>query len=142
TLINRLLGRDLFATQSVSGTGEGTHTTSRRQLVVLPQGALLIDTPGMRELGIIGTGDSLDRSFEEFTELSARCRFAQCSHQHEPGCAVRAAIESGEVPEDRYANYLKLKKEAAFYEMSYLDRRKKDKDFGKFIKSVKKNLKH
>jgi ribosome biogenesis GTPase / thiamine phosphate phosphatase len=142
TLINRLLGHDVFATQSVSGTGEGTHRTSRRQLVVLHRGALLIDTPGMRELGIIGAGDGIDRSFEEFSELSAGCRYANCSHQHEPGCAVRAAIESGKVPEDRYANYLKLKKESAFNEMSYLDRRKKDKGFSKLVKSVKKNLKH
>jgi ribosome biogenesis GTPase len=141
TLINRLIGLDMFATRSVSDTGEGTHTTSRRQLVALSQGALLIDTPGMRELGMIGSGDGIGRSFEEFSELSARCRYANCSHRHEPGCAVRAAIESGDVPEDRYASYLKLKKESAFHEMSYLERRKKDKDFGKMVKTVKNSKK-
>ncbi|SHI02217.1 ribosome small subunit-dependent GTPase A [Desulfofustis glycolicus] len=141
TLINRLIGQDMFATRSVSDTGEGTHTTSRRQLVVLSRGALLIDTPGMRELGMIGSGDGIDRSFEEVSELSARCRYTNCSHQHEPGCAVRAAIDNGNVPEDRYASYLKLKKESSFHEMTYLEKRKKDKDFGRFIKSVKKHTK-
>jgi ribosome biogenesis GTPase / thiamine phosphate phosphatase len=141
TLINRLIGRETFNTKSVSGTGEGTHTTSRRQLVVLGQGAMLIDTPGMRELGIVGAGDGVAMGFEEFVALSANCRFANCSHEHEPGCALRAAVEKGELSGDRYANYIKVKKESEFYEMSYLDKRKKDKNFGRFIKSVKKHMK-
>lgn len=140
TLINRLLGEDALETKAVSGTGEGTHTTSRRQLIVLGQGAMLIDTPGMRELGIAGAGDRIDTGFEDIAELSAKCRYADCSHEREPGCAVRAAVEKGELPEDRYANYIKLKKEAAYYEMSYLDKRKKDKAFGRFIKSAKKPM--
>ncbi|HOP41830.1 MAG TPA: ribosome small subunit-dependent GTPase A [Syntrophales bacterium] len=141
TLINRLIGNEAFATKAVSGTGEGTHTTSRRQLVVLDQGAMLIDTPGMRELGIVGAGDGIDTGFEEFIALAAQCRYTNCSHEHEPGCAVRAAVENGELSEDRYSSYIKLKKESDHYEMSYLDRRKKDKAFGKFIKSVKKQMK-
>ncbi|HBG19560.1 MAG TPA: ribosome small subunit-dependent GTPase A [Desulfobulbaceae bacterium] len=141
TLINRLIGREAFETKAVSGTGEGTHTTTRRQLIVLSQGAMLIDTPGMRELGIVGAGDGVDISFEEFVALAASCRYADCGHQHEPGCAVRAAVEKGELHEDRYASYIKLKKESEFYEMSYLDKRKKDKAFGRFIKSVKKHMK-
>ncbi len=142
TLINRLLGRDAFATKAVSSTGAGTHTTSRRQLIVLGQGAMLIDTPGMRELGLVGAGDGVDTDFEDLVELSAQCRYADCSHEHEPGCAVRAAVESGELPEDRYANYLKLKKESEYHEMSYRDKRKKDRAFGRFIKSAKKRKKH
>jgi len=138
TLINRLQGREAFATKAVSNTGEGTHTTTRRQLVVLGHGALLIDTPGMRELGIAGVGEGLDIGFEEVLTLSEQCRYADCSHQHEPGCAVRAAVERGEIQESRYANYLKLKKEAAYYDMSALDKRKKDKTFGRFVKSIKK----
>ncbi len=138
TLINRLIGQEAFETKAVSSTGEGTHTTSRRQLIVLSQGALLIDTPGMRELGLVGAGAGVTIGFEEFAVLSAQCRYADCSHEHEPGCAVRAAVEKGELPQDRYANYLKLKKESEYYEMSYLDRRKKDKAFGRFIKSAKK----
>jgi len=142
TLINRLIGRETFNTKAVSGTGEGTHTTSRRQLIVLGQGAMLIDTPGMRELGIVGGGDGINMGFEEFAALSADCRYTNCSHEHEPGCAVRAAVENGELSEDRYSSYIKLKKESEFYEMSYLDKRKKDKTFGRFIKSAKKQMKH
>ncbi|MBE0557073.1 MAG: ribosome small subunit-dependent GTPase A [Proteobacteria bacterium] len=141
TLINRLIGRETFHTRAVSGTGEGTHTTSRRQLTVLGQGAMLIDTPGMRELGIVGAGDGVNRGFEEFVVLSGNCRYPNCSHEHEPGCAVRAAVENGELPEDRYSSYIKLKKESEYYEMSYLDKRKKDKAFGRFIKSAKKQMK-
>lgn len=141
TLINRLIGREIFSTKAVSGTGEGTHTTSRRQLIVLDGGAMLIDTPGMRELGIVGAGEGVDASFEEFTGLAANCRYPDCSHEHEPGCAVRMAVESGKLSKDRYSSYLKLKKESQYYEMSYLDKRKKDKAFGKFVKSVKKQMK-
>ncbi len=141
TLINRLIGREAFNTKPVSGTGEGTHTTSRRQLIVLSQGAMLIDTPGMRELGLVGVGDAVNMSFEEFVVLSSDCRYANCSHKYEPGCAVRAAVENGELSEDRYSSYIKLKKESEYYEMSYLDKRKKDKSFGRFIKSAKKQMK-
>jgi len=141
TLINRLLGQDAFDTQAVSGTGEGTHTTSRRQLIVLSQGAMLMDTPGMRELGLVGAGDGIDMGFEALVALSANCRYANCSHAHEPGCAVRAAIESGELSEERFSSYIKLKKESSYYEMSYLDKRKKDKSFGRFVKSFKKQKK-
>jgi ribosome biogenesis GTPase len=141
TLINRILGRETFNTKAVSDTGEGTHATSRRQLIVLSQGAMLIDTPGMRELGIVGAGDGLNMGFEEFIALSANCRYANCSHEHEPGCAVRAAVENGELPEDRYSSYVKLKKESEYYGMSYLDKRKKDRAFGRFIKSVKRQMK-
>ena len=142
TLINRLIGQEAFETKAVSSTGEGTHTTSRRQLIVLSKGAMLIDTPGMRELGIVGAGDGINISFEEFVELSKNCRYTNCSHQYEPGCAIRAAIEKGELDEDRYSNYIKLKKESEYYEMSYLDKRKKDKAFGRFIKSAKKHMKN
>jgi ribosome biogenesis GTPase len=141
TLINRLLGREAYQTRPVSSTGEGAHTTSRRQLVVLSQGAMLIDTPGMRELGIAGVGDRVDTGFEDLVALAAQCRYSDCSHQHEPGCAVKAAVEKGELDKDRCANYIKLKKESAYHEMSHLDKRKKDKTFGRFIKSAKKRMK-
>lgn len=141
TLINRLMGREAFETKAVSSTGEGTHTTSRRQLIVFGRGAMLIDTPGMRELGIVGAGDGIDAGFDEFAALSAHCRYADCRHENEPGCAVLAAVNRGELRQDRYASYIKLKKESAHYEMSYLEKRKKDKAFGRFIKSVKKHMK-
>ncbi len=142
TLINRLIGREAFHTKAVSGTGEGTHTTSRRQLIVLSQDAMLIDTPGLRELGILGAGDGVNVGFEEIAALSSQCCYTNCSHEREPGCAVLAAIESGELNEDRYSSYIKLKKESEFHEMSYLDKRKKDKAFGKFIKTAKKQMKN
>ncbi len=140
TLINRLIGQDVFDTKTVSGTGEGTHATSRRQLIVLAKGAMLIDTPGMRELGLVGASNGVNIGFEDLVGLSANCRYANCSHEHEPDCAVRAAVERGELTEDRYASYMKLKKESAYYEMSYLDKRKKDRAFGRFIKSAKKQM--
>lgn len=141
TLINRLLGRQALDTRAVSATGEGTHTTSRRQLLVLEDGTLLIDTPGMRELGLLGASEGLDESFTDIRELAGTCRFADCSHDQEPGCAVRAAIESGSLSEARYQGYLKLKKEAAYHDQSYLEKRRKDRAFGRHVKAVMKQKK-
>jgi ribosome biogenesis GTPase len=141
TLINRLLGRDAFATKAVSATGEGVHTTARRHLLVLDQGALLIDTPGMRELGLLGTGDGLELGFPEIHELSAQCRFADCTHTAEPGCAVVAALQRGELHGESYHSYLKLRKESEHLGLSYVERRKKDKAFGKMVRSAMKHLK-
>lgn len=141
TIINRLIGQEAFNTSPVSATGEGTHTTSRRQLIFLNQGAMLIDTPGMRELGVIGASDGINSSFEEVYLLPENCRYPNCSHEREPGCAVRAAVERGELSKERYLSYIKLKKESAYYEMSYLDRRKKEKAFGRLIKSAMKQMK-
>jgi ribosome biogenesis GTPase len=95
----------------------------------------------MRELGLVGVHDGVNIGFEDLVSLSAGCRYANCSHEQEPGCAVRAAIENGELDEERYASYMKLKKESEYYEMSYLDKRKKDKAFGRFIKVAKKQMK-
>jgi ribosome biogenesis GTPase / thiamine phosphate phosphatase len=141
TLINHLIGRDDFDTKAVSGTGEGTHTTTRRQLILLDNGVMFIDTPGMRELGLLGAGEGVNKGFEDVIELTRNCRFADCSHTQESGCAVLSAIENGELGEERYANYLKLRKESEYHEMSYLEKRKKDRAFGRFIKTAKKNMK-
>ncbi len=141
TLINQLLGQDALETGTVSGTGEGRHTTTRRHLVVLENGGLLIDMPGMRELGILSASEGLDDSFADITALAASCRFADCSHDNEPGCAIRKAIASGELDAAHYQSYLKLKAESAFNEMSYVDKRKKDKAFGKMVKTVLKHKK-
>jgi ribosome biogenesis GTPase / thiamine phosphate phosphatase len=140
TLINRLLGRDAFSTKTVSATGEGTHATSRRQLVVLEGGAMLMDTPGMREFGLVGATDGVDQSFEDLRLLAEHCRFADCRHTQEPGCAIRTAVDNGELNEARYLNYLKLKKESDYYAMTYVDKRKKDKAFGRFVKSALKQM--
>jgi ribosome biogenesis GTPase len=138
TLINLLLGKDALETGAVSGTGEGRHTTTRRHLVTLDNGGLLIDMPGMRELGILSAGAGIDDSFADIKALAAACRFADCSHSNEPGCAIRMAIENGELNPEHYQSYLKLKAESAFNEMSYLDKKKKDRAFGKFVHSVLK----
>jgi ribosome biogenesis GTPase len=138
TLINHLLGRDALDTAEVSGTGEGRHTTTRRHLVTVDKGGLLIDMPGMRELGILCAGEGLEDSFADISARAASCRFADCSHSNEPGCAIRKAIENGELNPEHYQSYRKLKAESDFNEMSYVDKRKKDKAFGKMVKTVLK----
>jgi ribosome biogenesis GTPase len=141
TLINSLIGHGTFKTKRVSATGEGTHTTARRQLMVLNQGVIIIDTPGMRELGLLGAGNGVEKGFEDITELSTNCRYANCSHTQEPGCAVLAAIKSGALSQDRYFSYMKLKKESEYHELSYVEKRKKDRAFGRYIKSAMKQKK-
>ncbi|MDM7999771.1 MAG: ribosome small subunit-dependent GTPase A [Dehalococcoidia bacterium] len=141
TLLNRLMGRDLLETNTVRTTdGKGRHTTARRQLIVLDQGAMVIDTPGMRELGNIGLGEGIDESFPDITELSNRCRFTNCTHTNEPGCALLAAVRNGELSEERYQSYLKLLRESEYHEMSYLEKRRKDRKFGQFVnKAIKQH---
>ena len=141
TLINRLIGRQVLATREVSGSGAGRHTTVRRELIRLAGGALVIDNPGMREFGIADTESGMEVGFADITELAARCRYRDCSHSGEPGCAVTAAMDSGEISRQHYENFLKLREESAFFDLSYSAKRKKDHDFGKFIKSAKKSLK-
>lgn len=142
TLINRVIGRDAFDTKTVSEMGQGTHTTARRQLIILDQGAMLVDTPGMRELGMLGAAEGIDSSFTDIRELSLICRFTDCSHINEPGCAVLKAAENGELNQEHYRNYLKLRKETEFHDMSYAERRKKDKSFGRYIHSEMKHRKN
>mgnify|MGYP003552974461 FL=1 len=139
TLINRLAGDSGLETRGVSHTGEGRHTTTRRQLVVLEGGALLIDMPGMRELGMLGVSEGLDDTFADIGELAKNCRFADCGHASEPGCAVRAAMERRDLSEERLQDYRKLSKESAFHDLSYVERRKKDRDFGRFVRSAMKH---
>ncbi|PJA54874.1 MAG: ribosome small subunit-dependent GTPase A [Candidatus Marinimicrobia bacterium CG_4_9_14_3_um_filter_48_9] len=141
TLINRLMGREAYLTKEVSETGEGTHSTSRRQLIMLENGVMFIDTPGMREVGLLNTNDGVKDGFEDIINLAGSCRFGDCKHIHESGCAVLAAVKSGELSQDRFASFLKLRKESEHNELSYLEKRRKDKSFGRFIKTVKKNLK-
>jgi len=141
-LLNHLLGRDAFETQPVrEKDSKGRHTTARRQLSLLANGALLIDTPGMRELGLMAAGVTIDESFSDIYALSQRCRFSDCSHSVEHGCAILQAVETGELNPDRYESYMKLVKESEFHEMSYTERRKKDKQFGRMIKTAMQQLK-
>lgn len=140
TLINRLLGREMLQTKGVSETGEGRHTTVRRELIILESGALVIDNPGMREFGILGAESGIDDSFSDIIGLASGCRYRNCSHTNEPGCAIREAVNSGEISQERYDNYVTLRAESEFYQMSYVEKRKKDRGFGRFIKSAKKDL--
>jgi ribosome biogenesis GTPase len=142
TLLNHIIGRDLFETNTVRASdGKGKHTTAQRQLIVLDQGAMLIDTPGMRELGNIGVSSGLEESFSDIWSLSKTCRFANCTHTQEAGCALLSAIEQGALQADRYRSYLKLMKESEYNELSYRDKRRKDRKFGQFIKSAMKHHK-
>lgn len=140
TLINHLVGRQRLETGVVSGTGEGRHTTVRRELIVLESGALVIDNPGMREFGVLATRGDLDGGFADLLSLVSSCRYRDCSHNGEPGCAVIDAVNSGAVSRAHYENFLKLRAETTFHEMSHAEKRKKDRDFGRFIKSAKKGL--
>jgi ribosome biogenesis GTPase len=142
TLINHLLGRDKFETNPVrEKDSRGRHTTSRRQLTVLENGALLIDTPGMRELGMIAVTESIDDSFSDIDELSESCRFNDCTHTTEIGCAILKAIKDEKLDEECYRSYLKLIKESKFYQMSYVEKRKKDKQFGRMVNVAMKQMK-
>jgi ribosome biogenesis GTPase len=117
TLINRLLGRDALRTGATSDVnGRGRHTTTARQLVELPGGALLIDTPGMRELQPWAGEDAVGAAFSDVAALAAGCRFADCAHDAEPGCAVIAAVQSGQLDADRLEHYRRLVREAAYEE--------------------------
>jgi ribosome biogenesis GTPase len=138
TLINGLIGGGALEIGAVSHTGEGRHITTRRQLIVLEDGGLLIDTPGMRELGMLGTGEGLGATFADINALAQRCRYADCRHASEPGCAVRAAIDRHEMSEEHLRNFLKLQKEVEFNDRSYVDRRKKDRAFGRFLHTYNK----
>jgi len=140
TLINQLIGRQILETKMVSGTGEGRHTTVRRELIVLNNGAMLIDNPGMREFGILGDEEGISCSFADIYELASKCKYDDCSHSNEPGCAVLSAIKEGSLHQAHYQNFIKLKTEAEFHDLSYLEKRNKDKAFGRYIKSVKKDL--
>ena len=142
TLLNHLLGCEEFETNPVrEKDSRGRHTTSRRQLTILGNGALLVDTPGMRELGLMGVGASIDDSFSDIHELSKKCRFNDCTHSVEAGCAILLAVQTGSLSEARYRSYMKLIKESQFHEMTYVERRKKDKQFGRMIKTAMQELK-
>lgn len=142
TLLNRLIGEDVYVTQGVrEKDSRGRHATARRHLTVLEGGGLIIDNPGMRELGNFEVHAGLTETFADIQKWGQSCRFNNCTHTNEPGCSVLEALRHGDLDEGHYQNYLKLKKETEHYEMSYIERRKKDKKFGKMCKQVMKNYK-
>lgn len=138
TLINRLTGEDRLETNGLRNDDKGRHTTIRRELVILENGAMVIDTPGMRELGLWDAEEGLERAFADIEQLANRCRFQNCSHTSEPGCAVRAAIESGDLPEERWLSYEKLRAENRYAENAdeYLaEKKRKFKEISKINKA-------
>jgi ribosome biogenesis GTPase len=115
----------------------GKHVTSQRELIVLENG-MLIDNPGMREVGITNLSDGLELTFDEIMTLAKDCKYSDCTHTTENGCAVLLALENGELDADAYANFMKLEKEKVHFELDAKARKKKDKAFGKMVKNVKK----
>lgn len=141
SLLNNLLGTRTMRTGRISdSTGKGRHVTSHRQLVVLDNGGIIIDNPGMREVGIAGVEGGLGTTFDRIVELAAECRFTDCMHTAESGCAVLAALQRGELDEASLRNYHRMKREAAHFRSSVAERRKKDREFGKLVKQNKKDL--
>jgi ribosome biogenesis GTPase len=116
SLLNRLLGWERQCVQTLRGDGKGRHTTTQRELVPLPAGGLVLDTPGMRELGLWSADSGVDETFADVADL-ADCRFTDCAHESEPGCAVRAAIADGRLVEERLENYRKLQRELLLLEL-------------------------
>lgn len=142
TLLNNLIGESKYITKPVSKKeSKGRHATTHRQMIKLDFGALVVDTPGMRELGNFAVAKGLGETFSEIAEFSEKCQFNDCTHVNEKGCAVLKAVEDGQLSAERYQNYIKMNKESTFNEMSYLEKRKKDKQFGKLIKTVMKHKK-
>lgn len=148
SIINRLLGYDKMKVNEISDEkSKGRHTTTHRELTLLDNGTILIDTPGMRAIRLWSNEHSLEQSFADIDELAHECRFVDCEHDTEPGCAIKAALEDGSIDQKRFDNYLKMKKE-----MTSLERRKSDlgrhldkvrgKKFAQRIKEVKKHNPH
>ena len=141
TLINRLLGENRLATDGLRNDDKGHHTTTHRELLVLPNGAMVIDTPGMRELGMWDAASGVEQTFADIETLASRCRFRDCSHTGEPGCAVREAIRRGELDGDRWQSYQKLKSENDYAADSESYLAAKERKFREIAKINKNNRK-
>ncbi len=147
TLVNTLAVKDQQQTQAIRvDDDKGRHTTTGRSLHLLSSGGLLMDTPGMRELQLSDCEQGIEDTFKNIVELSNRCKFNDCSHQKEPGCAIRLAIEEGQLEQRRLDSYSKLMKEQAFNKATLAEKRARDKSLGQYYKSVistkRQNLKN
>lgn len=135
TLLNNLSGRHLMETGSISqSTGKGRHVTSHRELTVLESGGILIDNPGMREVGIVDPSDGLETTFDIIYRLSQNCKYKDCTHTTEAGCAVLEAADNGSLDRGLMENFHKMQREKSYFETSVFEKRKKEKLFGKLIK--------
>ena len=143
SLINKLIGEEIIRTGDISDYSDrGKHTTTGRQMYFLKNGGIVIDNPGIREVGMLDISEGIDGFFEEISSLGKKCKYADCTHTKEPGCVVLEAKNSGMIDESKYENYTNLKKEAEYYNMSDLDKRQKNKNFGKFKNKAMKDLKN
>lgn len=143
SLINRLLGENPIKTDDISSySGRGKHTTTARQMYFLDNGGIVIDNPGIREVGIADGHQKVGMFFNAVTTAAQQCKYTDCTHAHEPGCKVIEAVKSNELDEEQYLNYLNLKKETEYYDMSDAEKREKNRQFGKFMKKAKKDLKN
>ncbi len=142
TLLNNLTGKTIMRTDTLSQhTNKGRHVTSHRELIILENGGILIDNPGMREVGIADTTDGLEITFDRIVSLSQLCKFKDCTHTCETGCSVLEALEKREIDKASYENFLKMEKEKVHFELTMAEKRKKDKEFGKMVKNYKKDMK-
>ena len=142
SLINKLLKSDIIQTNEISATsGKGRHTTTTRELYVLESGGIVIDNPGTREVGMVNADIGIESVFAEIAALSRACMFSNCTHTQEHGCAVTKALCDKTLDSQKYENYIKLKKENEYYEMTELEKRQKDRKFGQFIKKTIDQLK-
>lgn len=138
TILNTLAGRYLASTGTIrEDDKKGRHTTTHRELHILPSGGLLVDVPGMRELKVAEISGSIDAVFHDIDVLAAQCKFADCNHDSEPGCAVLRAIEEGKLDSRRLSNYKKLLRENALATASLAEKRAQGRDFAKMVKEVK-----
>jgi len=139
TLINNLSDKPLMKTKAISeSTNKGVHTTSHRQLFLLDNGSIVIDNPGMREVGFTEASGGLHATFDKITELSQDCRFRDCTHSHEIDCAVLNAVEKGIIDKTSIDNYNKIRREQIHYQSSTYDKKKRAKALGKMIKNYTK----
>jgi len=142
SLINKLIEEDAIKTNEISEvSGRGRHTTTSRELYFLKNGGIVMDNPGMREIGVADSGGGIKSTFVDISDLATQCKYADCTHTHEAGCAVLAALNSGELDSEKYSNYINLSKENEYYEMTKLEQKEKDRQFGKFLKKAKKDIK-
>jgi ribosome biogenesis GTPase len=142
TLINNLLKKNILKTGQISkSTNKGRHITDHRELFVLENGGIIIDTPGMRELGMTDNPEGIKTTFQEIYNISLRCKFPDCKHNNEIGCAVIEALNNGTIDNDSYDNYQKIQKEQERFQTTVVEKRKKDKVFGKMIKNYYKDKK-
>ncbi|MCX6641660.1 MAG: ribosome small subunit-dependent GTPase A [bacterium] len=139
TLLNNLSGRTIMKTDAINAsTNKGRHVTSHRELIVLESGGMLVDNPGMREVGITDQAEGLETTFDKIFSFAQQCRFKNCTHTNEVGCSVLEAVEKGEIGKRAYKSFMKMEREKAHFESSVAEKRRKDKEFGKMVKNYKK----